>query len=578
MSLNIGDNFKYLGEKFLDARESFDTLEEMNACTDVPKGFITICYEDNKRYEYDGSAWIEYVINGDFTGYAKIEDIPTKISQLENDKKYTDEDFVTTKIAEAQLSGGEVNLNKYATIQYVNDTIAIGVKNLSLYNEDGTTSTSKTIVEYLNEIIKYFISENMILDNKIKYYHILRGKINPQNETGNLSLSINNKEYNNITYISMLNVDYEILTTFIFANEGSLRIESPFICEKNNENIYTNLSITDIGNIYELKSSSSNVEGDVSTGQYHTHSNKDILDMITSELIESWNNKSDVTINDDRNNPTTISTYSSEMIENILLEKDESITAIADDLNSMDSRVVYLEETNLTTQTTIEKNRKDIDKILEAVDTPPTFTKPTLSLSVNKSTIEHNIATSITITPTFRQNDGGAITNYTLMKGATSLVDSTTTQAYTDTITLSHNSSITYTATVYYGDGQSKTSTFGVEYAGLSASNVSANSTIRAYALSYYGVIDGTEVTDVTALTSRLGTSKGYTVTYNMANQRSVYIYPKSFGALTSIKDVNNFDYINSYTRSEMIYNNVDYYVYILTDPVEIVGFKQSFS
>ena len=578
MSLNIGDNFKYLGKKFLDARESFDTLEEMNACNDVPKGFITICYEDNKRYEYDGSAWIEYIINGDSTGYAKIEDIPTKISQLENDKNYTDEDFVTTKIAEAQLGGGEVNLNKYATIQYVNDTIAIGVKNLSLYNEDGTTSTSKTIVEYLNEIIKYFISENMILDNKIKYYHILRGKINPQNETGNLSLSINNKEYNNITYISMLNVDYEILTTFIFANEGSLRIESPFICEKNNENIYTDLSITDIGNIYELKSSSSDVEGGVSTGQHHTHSNKDILDMITSELIESWNNKSDVTINDDRNNPTTISTYSSEMIENILLEKDESITAIADDLNSMDSRVVYLEETNLTTQTTIEKNRKDIDKILEAVDTPPTFTKPTLSLSVNKSTIEHNIATSITITPTFRQNDGGAITNYTLMKGATSLVNSTTTQAYTDTITLSHNSSITYTATVSYGDGQNKTSTFGVEYAGLSASNVSANSMIRAYALSYYGVIDGTEVTDVTALTSRLGTSKGYTATYNMTNQRSVYMYPKSFGALTSIKDVNNFDYINSYTRSEMTYNNIDYYVYILTDPVEIVGFKQAFS
>ena len=52
MSLNIGDNFKYLGKKFLDNRESFNTLEEMRACTGVPKGFITLCYEDNKRYEY----------------------------------------------------------------------------------------------------------------------------------------------------------------------------------------------------------------------------------------------------------------------------------------------------------------------------------------------------------------------------------------------------------------------------------------------------------------------------------------------------------------------------------------------
>ena len=63
MSLNIGDNFKYLGKKFLDERESFDTLEEMNACNDVPKGFITICYENDKRYEFNGTTWVEYTIN-----------------------------------------------------------------------------------------------------------------------------------------------------------------------------------------------------------------------------------------------------------------------------------------------------------------------------------------------------------------------------------------------------------------------------------------------------------------------------------------------------------------------------------
>ena len=226
----------------------------------------------------------------------------------------------------------------------------------------------------------------------------------------------------------------------------------------------------------------------------------------------------------------------------------------------------------------VYKNREDINKILEAVDTPPTFTKPTLSLSLNKTTIEHNVATSITITPRFNQNDGGAIEQYTLMKGTTSLVDSPTTQAYTDNITLSHNSSVTYTATVYYGEGESKTSTFGVEYQGLSASDVDTNATVRAYANSYYGVIDSTEVTDISVLTSRLGTSRGYTTTYNMANQRSVYMYPQSFGALTSIKDSNNFEYINSYTRTTMTYNNVEYYVYILTDPVTITGFKQIFN
>ena len=55
-------------------------------------------------------------------------------------------------------------------------------------------------------------------------------------------------------------------------------------------------------------------------------------------------------------------------------------------------------------------------------------------------------------------------------------------------------------------------------------------------------------------------------------------MYPQSFGTLTSIKDANNFDYINSYTRSTLSYNGVDYYVYILTDPVTITGFKQIFN
>lgn len=52
MSINIGDNFKYLGKKFLDDRQSFNTLLDMKKCNEVPLGFITFCKEDGKRYEY----------------------------------------------------------------------------------------------------------------------------------------------------------------------------------------------------------------------------------------------------------------------------------------------------------------------------------------------------------------------------------------------------------------------------------------------------------------------------------------------------------------------------------------------
>ena len=62
MSLNIGDNFSYLGKKFLDDRQSFDTLINMRNCTDVPEGFITYCKENKKRYEFKNNVWIEIIL------------------------------------------------------------------------------------------------------------------------------------------------------------------------------------------------------------------------------------------------------------------------------------------------------------------------------------------------------------------------------------------------------------------------------------------------------------------------------------------------------------------------------------
>lgn len=49
-------------------------------------------------------------------------------------------------------------------------------------------------------------------------------------------------------------------------------------------------------------------------------------------------------------------------------------------------------------------------------------------------------------------------------------------------------------------------------------------------------------------------------------------------GALTAVKDANNFEYLQSYTRSEVTVWNETYYVYVLTDPVTIDTFKQIYS
>lgn len=251
-------------------------------------------------------------------------------------------------------------------------------------------------------------------------------------------------------------------------------------------------------------------------------------------------------------------------------------------LNKVEDALHFISRTDIEQREQLEKNTSDISTILDIVDTPPTYIKPTLSISLNTGTLEHNKATSVTITPNFKQNDAGSVSKYVLYKNGTEIFNNTTVSAYTDSATIKHNGSISYSATATYGDGPIKNTLLGIPYPNTSikAGSVSASGIIRAYALSYYGIMNSSTITenDISSLSSRLSSSKSYTYTVNLAEQRIVYMYPQSFGTLTSIKDANNFDYINSYTRTTLSYNGVDYYVYILTDPVTITGFKQIFN
>ena len=60
--------------------------------------------------------------------------------------------------------------------------------------------------------------------------------------------------------------------------------------------------------------------------ELHEHSNKSVLDSITQDDIDNWNAKTN------------------EAINNELDEANANITAVADDLDSMDERVLYLEK------------------------------------------------------------------------------------------------------------------------------------------------------------------------------------------------------------------------------------------
>ncbi|MFI3289501.1 MAG: hypothetical protein SNH55_03835 [Rikenellaceae bacterium] len=112
-----------------------------------------------------------------------------------------------------------------------------------------------------------------------------------------------------------------------------------------------------------------------------------------------------------------------------------------------------------------------------------------------------------------------------------------------------------------------------------SGSTVTGSQTATFVYASYYGVVLESEDIDVTALTKSVKSSKALSLTsLNLDNEQLAYAYPTSFGELSSIKDGNNFEYINSYTRTTISVDGVSYYLYRLTSAITISGFTQIFS
>lgn len=131
---------------------------------------------------------------------------------------------------------------------------------------------------------------------------------------------------------------------------------------------------------------------------------------------------------------------------------------------------------------------------------------------------------------------------------------------------------------VFSGVTQTTTYTVKVTRNGVEKSASTVATFVNA---SYYGTVaqDYTPSEDsLKTLTKRVSASKSLTATFSLANQKSCYAYPKVLGALTSIKDANNFDYLSSYTRTELTVNEETYYVYVLTDPTTINNFKQVYA
>ena len=195
--------------------------------------------------------------------YSEISNTPT-IPSIEG---LATEIYVDTKIAEAQLSGGEIDLSGYATKDELNNK-----------------ADKSELHEHSNKNILDGITQDKISswDNKSDF----SGKYEDLENPPTIPIVDVNKNY----------VDTQL---------------NKKVDKKNGYSLISNTEIQRLANVdnYDDSEIKNTLESKADKTELHSHSNKTVLDGITSAKIQEWNNKSDFSGDyNDLSNPPTIPT------------------------------------------------------------------------------------------------------------------------------------------------------------------------------------------------------------------------------------------------------------------------------
>ena len=216
----------------------------------------------------------------DFSGsYADLTNkptIPTKVSQLANDSSYASESYVTNAIANAQLGGGdtEIDLSGYAT----KDDLINKVD-----KETGKSLIADSEIERLANVTNYD-------DTEIK--NTLNSKANASDIPTKVSQLTNDKNY-----LTSVPSTYKTKTE----NDALYQAKGNYLTSVPSEYV-TETELNNKGYLTEHQ----DISNLATKNELHSHSNKTILDSITQTNITNWNNKSEFSgsYNDLSNKPT----------------------------------------------------------------------------------------------------------------------------------------------------------------------------------------------------------------------------------------------------------------------------------
>lgn len=223
-----------------------------------------------------------------------------------------------------------------------------------------------------------------------------------------------------------------------------------------------------------------------------------------------------------------------------------------------------------------------VRKMLQ-VQIPPTYTAPTVSISVSgDKNGSYEIGTSVTptFTGTFTKNDAGTLTNIKIYKGSTE-AKSSTTSPVTHTETFVVSATTKFKATATYGEGAIKKDNFGEDYSTghiTAGSKDSSELSYTCYRKYFYAADDGTAAPTTSAQVRDLENKSSagaaantkFNVSVKKGDTRACFAYDATLRDVSSVKYVefNNDESKGFFTKTTVKvegaagYTAVDYKVY----------------
>lgn len=203
------------------------------------------------------------------------------------------------------------------------------------------------------------------------------------------------------------------------------------------------------------------------------------------------------------------------------------------------------------------------------------YTLPSVSLSMNPSASVKeygNPISSVILSAniTKKSNDIVKIEYYkngSLIKTNTSLVNGNSVDTYTDSTGV--NSTTTYSVKLYDSKPNSVTSSSSFTY-------------VYPMYIGSVTMLNPTE-TDIKSMTKKIVTKSNQSMSYTISSSRFCFAYPSSYGNIVSIKDPNNFEMINSFTKTVSTFTMLDglsvsYNIYTLSGQTSQTGFTVTYS